>query len=213
MRRRRAAAILRRGRRAARTGELKFHDVSLDDAAIASGGGITDSICKIPQGVTEVTRVGRRCVITNIGWRFNITLPEQNAVGSPNASDVVRVILYLDKQANGATAAITDILETADYQSFNNLSNSGRFRTLMDRSYAISYKTLATQFDANNYDQGSVDIQDVFFKSVNIPIEFDNSFSDGRITTIKTNNIGVLLLSQNGVPGLFSKFRLRFSDG
>lgn len=213
MRRRRAAAAVRRGRVARRTGELKFHDVALDDAAVDSAGGITDSICKIPQGVTEKTRVGRRCTITNIAWRFNLTLPEVNAGGTPNASDVVRVILYLDKQANGATAAITDLLETADYQSFNNLSNSGRFRTLMDRTYAISYMTLATKFDANTYDQGAVDIQDSFFKSVNIPIEFDNSFSDGRIGTIRTNNLGVLLISQNGVPGFFSFFRLRFSDG
>ena len=56
----------------------------------------------------------------------------------------MRVMLYHDKQANGATAAVLDILESADYQSFNNLVNSGRFRILMDRTYAMNYLTLAS---------------------------------------------------------------------
>ncbi len=187
-------------------GELKFHDIDLDDAVIAATGGITDSINKIAQGTTEVTRIGRKCTIRSINWRFAVTIPSTN-LGS-SATDIVRVILYLDKQANGATAAITDILESADYQSFNNLANKSRFRTLMDRTYDTT--SSAGGGDGTTEDYAESSVHDSFFKKVNIPVEFDSTA--GAITEIKSNNIGVLLFTKNGKAGFASKIRLRFSD-
>ncbi len=192
--------------RFAKGGELKFFDLDLDDAVIAAAGGLTDSINKIAQGTTEVTRIGRKCTIRSINWRFAVLLPE--SVLSSSATDTVRVIMYLDKQANGATAAITDILETADFQSFNNLSNKSRFRTLMDRSYDLT--AAAGGGDGTTEDYGATLITDTFFKKVNLPIEFDSTA--GAITEIKSNNLGVLMLSRNGKAGFASKIRLRFSD-
>ncbi len=189
--------------------EMKFHDVDLDDAVIAAAGAVTDSINKIAQGVTEVQRVGRKCTLKSINWRFDCTLPESDAAGTPAPPDVVRVIMYLDKQANGATAAQSDILESADYQSFNNLANKSRFRTLMDRTYALNYAGLGSD-GAAVISNNEVVHQDSFFKKVNIPLEFDST--TGAITEIKSNNIGVLLHSKTGVAGFVSKIRLRFSD-
>ncbi len=186
--------------------ELKFFDLDLDDALIASGGTITDSINKIPQGVTEITRVGRKCTIRQINWRFDLQLPTQT--GASAGTDTVRVLMYLDKQANGATAAITDILESADFQSFNNLSNKRRFRTLMDRTYAINAE--AGGGDGTNEDYAANTLTDSFYKKVNITIEFNSTA--GAITEISSNNIGVLLISRSGLVAFSSKIRLRFSD-
>ncbi len=194
--------------RFAKGGELKFHDVDLDDALIDSGGTITPSIALIPQGVTEITRVGRRCTIRSINWRFHlIGATDANTAGPP--PEVVRILMYIDKQANGATAAVTDILESADFQSFNNLANKSRFRTLMDRTYAMNYLA-STGADATA-EWKLEDIEDSFFKKVNLPMEFDST--TGAITEIKSNNIGVLLISRDGTNvGFGSKIRLRFSD-
>ncbi len=190
--------------------ELKFHDLDIDDAIIATGATIAeDSLNAIAQGVTEVTRVGRKCTIRSINARFDILLNDQQDLGDPPSGDIVRVILYLDKQANGATAAVTDILESADYQSFNNLANKSRFRTLMDRTYSMNYK-LAAPDGANTASYGETPIHDSFFKKVNIPIEFDAT--TGAITEVKSNNIGLLLLSKAGSCQFNSKWRLRFSD-
>ena len=186
--------------------ELKFHDVDLDDAIIAAAGGLTASINLIAQGVTETTRVGRKCTIRQIGWKFDVELPETTL--SSSTADIVRVIMYIDKQANKATAAITDILESADYQSFNNLSNKNRFRTLMDRTYDL--KAAAGGGDGTTEDYGVDLIHDSFYKKVNVPIEYNAG--TGAITEITSNNIGVLLLSKNGKAGFKSKIRLRFSD-
>ena len=188
-------------------GELKFHDIDINDAVIAANGTIAEDSCNaIAQGVTEVQRVGRKCVIRSINWRFDITLPASTTSGA--TSDFVRVIVYLDKQCNGATAGITDILESDDYQSFNNLGNKSRFRTLMDRSYDLIVG--AGGGNGTTEDYGEDLVSDTFFKRVNIPIEFDST--TGAITEVRSNNIGVLLLSKSGLCVFESKMRLRFSD-
>ncbi len=190
-------------------GELKFHDVDLDDAVVSSNGAITNSINLIAQGITESTRVGRKCTLKSIGWKFRMKDPETNGGTSAPPSDTMRVILYLDRQANGATAGVTDILEATDFQSFNNLANTSRFQTLMDRIYTFNH--MGGIGTAADQDWSEVVIDDSFYKRCNIPLEFDSTA--GAITEIRSNNVGVLLITEGGTAGFESKFRLRFSDG
>ncbi len=194
--------------------EAKFLDVNVTDAVVGTAGAVQTSgtINVIPQGVTESERVGRKCCIKAINWRYEITLPEGDAIVTPEQGDVVRQILFLDTQCNGATAAVTDILESAVFQSFNNLANKGRFRILMDRFHQINYKGLGSD-NAGVISQAKVIHHYDFFKKCDIPIEYDNSASTGVISTIRTNNLGVLSISAHGVAGMDGKFRLRFTDG
>ncbi len=192
------------------TGELKFHDLDINDSAIAIGATIAEDSCiTIAQGTDESTRVGRKVTVRSLHWRFSIA---QNSVADsadPPKGDVVRILLYLDKQANGATAATTDILESADYQSFNNLANKRRFRTLMDRTYTVGYDL--SQPDGTNTGAYPETLQeDSFHKKVNIPIEYTGS--TGAIAQVTSNNIGVMTLSKNGTATFESKMRVRFSD-
>ncbi len=193
--------------RGGRNMELKFHDIDIDDAVIAQAGTITDSINKIAQGTTEVTRIGRKCTIKSINWRYDLIMAA--ATSSSAASDVVRIILYLDKQCNGATATATAILESDDYQSFNNLANKSRFRTLMDRTYSLNAQ--AGGGDGTTEDYAENITHDSFYKKCNIPVEFDSTA--GAITEIRSNNIGILVLSKvGGIATFTSKLRIRFSD-
>ncbi len=132
-------------------------------------------------------------------------LPEASTTAS--STDTIRIVMFLDKQCNGATAGATEILETSDFQSFNNLANKSRFRTLMDRTYVLN-ASIAGNGTANESAQFGV--HDSFFKKVNIPIEFDSTA--GAITEIRSNNIGVMIMSQFGLVAFDSKIRLRFSD-
>ncbi len=200
----------RRKGRIANGGELKFHDVDLDDAIVATGGTITPSINLIAQGVTESTRVGRKCVLRKVQWRYDIDLPAESDQGDVGQGDIVRVIMYIDKQANGATAAVTDILESADYQAFRNLTNTGRFRILMDKTHSINRRVAAT--DGANTSTSPEVVTGTFtlFKTINLALEF--SAGTGAITEIRSNNLGVLLISREGQVGFESKIRLRFSD-
>ncbi len=193
-------------------GELKFHDLDIDDAIVATAGTIAQDCCVIiPQGVTESNRVGRKCVIRSINWRMQIGLAETDGGTSAPSPDIVRVILYLDKQTNGAAATVADILESADFQSFNNLANKGRFRTLMDRVYTVNLNAGGVGTVADQ-DWAATTMADSFFLKCAIPIEWDNSAATGVLTSVRTNNIGVLTISQNGRCNFGSKMRLRFSD-
>ncbi len=197
------------GRYSGAGGELKFFDVEVDDAVVAGAGVIqtaTGSINVIAQGVTEKTRIGRKCVIKSILWRYNLELLASADVG---ASETVRCIVYLDKQCNGAIATVTGILESTNYQSFNNLANSGRFRILYDRVHALNPTAAAGNGTAN--DVPSFEMNASFYKKVNIPIEFDST--TGAITEMRSNNLCIMTVTRVGdLCKLDSKVRLRFSD-
>ncbi len=186
--------------------ELKFHDVDIDDAVVAQAASIQAGVNLIAQGVTESTRVGRKCTIRSIHWKYTIELT--GATTKSNTSDVVRVMLILDKQANGALPGNTDILESNSFLSFNNLSNKKRFRTLMDRNYVLVAQ--AGGGDGTTEDYGEDVVWDEFHKKVNIPIEFNSTA--GAITEITSNNLVILLASENGTSAFTSKVRLRYSD-
>ncbi len=198
------------GRYGVGTSEAKFHDVTLDDAVTAAAGAITDSVVKIAQGVTESTRVGRKCVITKIMWRYYLHMPEIDGTGDPPPPDVCRVILYVDHQCNGATAAVLDILESTDIRSFNNLANSSRFTILMDRVHDMPRPHLTNEQAAATLSCCKYFKSFSFYKSCSIPLEFTST--TGAITEITTNNIGVLIISEASVCGLDSHFRFRFRD-
>ncbi len=187
--------------------EVKFHDVNLDDALIAATGTVTASINLIAQGTTESERDGRKCTIKKIGWNYSIILPEIDAVATAATGDTVRVIMFLDKQANGAAATTGDILESTDYQSFYNLANGSRFKIYYDKTHSINYRTLASD-GAGVVSSAKVVLNSSFSKMCNIPLEFDAT--TGAITEIRSNNLGVLLISQDGVATFDSKIRLRF---
>lgn len=196
------------------TEELKFHDLDIDDTLVAAGGTIAeDSVLTIVQGDGESQRLGRKCVVKKIGWRYNLFLPAF-AGTSLTSGDIVRVILYWDQQCNGEAATVSaavdgdGILATSDYQSFNNLANSGRYRILMDRTHDVNITAGAGNGTAN--DSPVTEFNFSFFKSCIVPIEYDSTASTGAIATMRSNNIGVLLLSKNGTAGFNSKMRVRF---
>ncbi len=197
------------GRFAGTRGELKFHDVDLDDAVVATVGTITPSINLIAQGTTESERIGRKCTLKSVEWRYQMLLQEQDAVTTPASGDTLRTIIFVDKQANGATAVVLDLLESASWQSFYNLSNQNRFVILFDKLHTNNYAGLAS--DNVTVVSQALNVKNYSWKKrCNIPLEFSNT--TGALTEIRSNNIGVLVISATQSMKLDSKFRLRFDD-
>ncbi len=196
------------------TTELKFHDLDIDDAAIAANGTIVkSSVLTIAEGNGESNRIGRKIIVKNINWRYTITL--NSTAVKEDTSEIVRVILYLDKQTNGAIAAVsTDagILETDNYQSFNNLNNKNRFRILSDRTYHLRSQSGSGRGTTDTLAFGEDIIEDQIYKKCDFPIEYDNSTTDGALTSMRSNNVGVLLLSKGGFAVFDSKMRIRYLD-
>lgn len=220
-RKKRKVAIPKRLRGFVRTGgfygagsqELKFLDIATNDAVVVDDSWIIQnagSVVNIVQGTTQSNRDGRKCVIKSLGWHFDI-FTEAVAGGTTDPPDPVkvRVILYLDKQCNGATAANTDlIIANTDTKTFNNLANSGRFRTLMDRTYVLK-STAGGGLSTSNADFTGDAISDSFYKKCNVPLEF--SGTTGAITEIRSNNIGWMICQNLSATGGGSRPAVRFA--
>lgn len=194
------------GRFFAGSPELKFLDTLLSgniDATgeVAPGGGTSTGIVLIPQGVTESTRVGRKCTIRSILMRGTID------VASSASSAYCTIALVWDKQANGAYPAFTDVFATSTTYSHLNLANSGRFVILKRWHLAINQ---ATYNDTGATFAGSRRVVK-YYKKCNIPLEF--SSTTGAITELKSNNLMVMWEgSGDDTVTANLNFRVRFSD-
>lgn len=184
--------------------EKKFFDLGLGATALQAGGGliIVDSVVEIPEGTGESERSGRRCTAVWLGMRYRIYRDSQGTASGSNESEVVRIIVYHDKQANGATAAAADLLEDDDFLGFNNLSNSGRFTTLMDRTHDL------VPASGGDTVAGTASQTHQWFKTIDIPLEFSDPA--GAITSLRSSNIGIAAWSTSVGAQIRLKFRTRF---
>lgn len=193
------------GRFTGRNAENKFFDTALSFGFDNTGEvPATGQLALIPQGVTESTRVGRKCVIKSIQLRGQLTYTPGASAGG---ACVGYMYLVWDKQCNGAAAAMTDVLTSAAGPTgLINLANSERFVVL--RRWHVPFNSSAGVTTA--YATRAVPID--YFKKCNIPIEF--SSTTGAITEIKSNNLFLLAQSsiEDDLIAMSGAVRLRFSD-
>lgn len=188
--------------------EFKYLDTNFPLNAVLSNGSIMGSVNIIPQGDTEVMRDGRKCVIKSIWIKGHMQVPQLGAVPTVTTNhENLTLKLVLDKQCNGALPSYGDVMQTTDWDGFRNLENSQRFRVLWSRSYNY-YPTVATD-DATTivwtFNTTRIDI----YKKVNIPLEYSVG-TTGVITTIKSNNVFLMGISEKGKVKFHGRIRIRF---
>lgn len=182
--------------------EKKYKDTNVEELGDLTNGEITGSLNIIPQGTTDITRIGNKITVTNINVRFGVG--QDDMAANPSSlllqAGNLRVIMYLDKQANGAYAEPTDILTISGgagvttINRFRNMDQVDRFVILKDKIYKAPINTgfingstsAATNTGVNWYNIN---------KTCSIPIHF--SSTTGAITEMKSNNIGLLVISDN----------------
>lgn len=186
--------------------EHKFFDTTLSfnfDTTLEVPA--TGQLCLIPQGVTESTRVGRKCTIKSILLKGALAFVPAAAA---NATSTGYMWLILDKQTNGAAAAASDVFSNVTTQSaLRNLANSSRFKIL--KKFKFTFNSGAGVTTAYN----NVSMPFECYKRLNIPLEF--SSTTGAITELKSNNLFLMagadftddLIQMAGVC------RVRFIDG
>lgn len=185
--------------------EKKYFDSTISNITDISAGVIVNSLNLIPQGTTDITRIGNKVTVRNV----NITAFAYNddQAGGSYAGSFLRTILFVDKQANGATAAVTDILKTANIASFRNMDQVDRFIILKDK---------VTPIPVNSANALHTDVSSTMWKlsnKCNIPVHF--SSTTGAITELKSNNIGLLMIADTATCNASTSIgtaRVKFTD-
>lgn len=191
-------------------GELKFYDSVLATTVVTATGIVASpSICLVPMNTTASGRLGRKFTITNIHIQGNIFLPPV-AANYSLWSDIIRVIVYNDHQANGAAATVLDVLTTADDKSFRNMFNLDRFTILSDTETVMTVQ--ATNAGTST---GGILKPFRFHKKCKIPIETSDivATDPSSITGLRSENIGIIALSSVAASTqLDFQIRIRYTD-
>jgi len=193
--------------------EKKFLDTACNDPSldttwtqVATGS----SIHVIPQGTTGSTRIGRKVTLTDINLHGHAGSGSTNDVETAPVPIQVKVAVVLDRQANGAVPAATDIWTTStSVNSFLNLANKGRFKILYMWNETLHPTAGAGAGDAENDWAGELKIIN-WSKKVKIPIEFDST--TGAITEVKSNNITIWTCASSAVGSVTLTSRVRYTD-
>lgn len=185
--------------------EKKFIDVVIGLTATTTAGAITGhSMNLVAQGVTDVTRVGNKITVKNINVRLHLQMVSQASIAPVN--DVVRFVMYIDKQCNGQDCAVADILQqTSNTYAFRNMDQTDRFIILKDKFVPLYLTTVDAAL-------GSSGIARMlkFSKKLDLPIHY--SSTTGAITEVKSNNIGWFIMSENAVASFSGQMRMKFVD-
>lgn len=182
-------------------GETKFFDtdISYTSSDIPVTGSCLPSLNLVTVGTASNERIGRSFRIVGLSIRGRMWLNNTGTL----SSDMIRVIVYLDRQCNGTSATPAQILSTLDINAHNKLENSLRFKTLC--TFTVSMNPEA------GFGGNVARISRPFKRTVrlNIPIEMDTGATVGDI---KSNNIGLLVISANALCKMTAASRIRFKD-
>ncbi len=191
------------------TGELKFLDTIIDVTAfvVPTAGLIVPTINVIPEGTSQSTRVGRRVRIKSFELRYT-TFVDQAAAG--DQADVLRVVVYEDRQTNGVAATAIQLFDTnSTFPGFRELDNGKRFVMLSDEIFAVNQQSGLSSIHTTKT------THIVRKDNLGIIVEYDNTFPTGVLSTMRSNNIGLLFQSERGLVRVQKNalVRIRFYDG
>lgn len=179
-----------------------------------------DSINKIAQGDTGYERNGTRINAFKLTLRGAVQV-EQHAsstyVNTAPDTHYFRWIVFIDSQCNGAGASLDDLFQQTpnnldQFDVFNSLYDTGRFKILMDKFIRVP-EAVVTYDETNGqfYAPGRI----VHFKKTfnfQLPIQYGDSYAN--MSSVRTNNIGMVIFSGNAVKNqaLSYRTRLRYCD-
>lgn len=170
--------------------------------------GQTTAVLKLlnpcAQGVTTVTRAGRRIMMTSLLYNWVIGFAPTTTGSSP-----LRLVIVVDKQANGAAPTAAQVFAGDQIDSPMNLDFSRRFKILVD----VKHDGISLNGNESCFISGFRD----FSKKPGggIPVEFKNT-SAGDITDIESNSVYSFVYSNGGfavaAPTNSLYTRIRFTD-
>lgn len=184
--------------------ELNFVDTAISVPNVSTTASIS-LLNGLAQGTTASTRIGRRIQMKSVEARM-YAYPDTTTLAC-----VTRFAIVLDKQANAAAPAFTDIYDSGTSVALRNISNKARFWVLWDSGLIpiIGNTTTAAQGTEASYKAVE------FYKRINIPVQY-NAGTAGTVGDIQTNALYFVAIGDT-VSGtadarVFGNIRVRYDD-
>lgn len=196
-------------------GEKKYLDTSTHyttPLTVATGGTIVEpSLNLIAQGASFNERIGTKVRLRNINSTVVLRLPV--AAIATDASDCIRLIWYIDHQANGLAATPGQILQSptlapgagARFDGYRTMTTVERFTILKDKLIPLN-APLASATQSNH----TFKIVKFSWKGERI-LHFDNSVTT-LMANVRSDNVGVLAISYQGDAQITMNTRIKFSE-
>lgn len=186
--------------------ELKYFDTALNFSLDLTGEiPATGQLCLVPQSATENNRIGSKIRVKSIQIKGYVFFVPTTAA---TAACLGVIKLVLDKQCNGAAAAVADVVTGTNLGlALMNLDNRERFEIL--REWRIPFEATAGVTTA--YNNSVRDLN--FYKKLDLPIMF--SSTTGAIGEITSNNLFLLAGTAGAtddVAAVTGTCRIRFTD-
>lgn len=164
-------------------------------------------------------RVGRRVNMKSLKIRGFVNVPAQTNQTVADDGANVRLVVYQDKQTNGAQAQGEDVLTTASAaavvanSAFMNLANLGKFKVWKDKIITLSSPSLT--YDGTNVEQsGIIKPFKIFIKFTKpIPVHF-NATGGSTVADIVDNSFHVIAQCSSAalVPNISYTCRVGYTD-
>ncbi len=175
--------------------EIKQNASGFSSGIAFTTAGVIINLDTIGQGDNINQRSGDTIKFRHL--RFQISAFEPTA----NVSSTFRLIIFHDTMANGAAPAVTDVLDTANFNApFNGVNRQrNRFKILHDKLHVMVGA------------QPNAEVTDL----VDIPLKMTRYYNDATATAtnIGKNALFALVISSNGTTSVYSRsFAIRYTD-
>lgn len=195
--------------------EKKFHEITRSEEAIAliATGAIDSPLQGISQGTTAQTRLGIRLFGWSLEVRGQIKMPTSTDLTLDNQ---VRLLIVLDKQANGSTPTFAQVLNldgsSNPFYAYQKEENRRRFTILKDRFFPLNVIAAAGNGTAN--DAGQVVFPFTFYKkwANGLKVVYQTGASGG-VSDIMDNNIWVMAFAKDATQSTIEwTSHLKYTD-
>lgn len=182
--------------------ELKTIDTLAVAQSFTTAGSVR-LLNGVAQGDDITNRQGRRIRMKSILFKLFPSL----GAGVTNG-DHLRVIVFIDYQANATLAAVTDILDSASALSPTNLSNRARFKIIYDKWKPVAASTYSAGIANGTFTPP----QFTFYKKMAEDVTFGGT--GNTIGSIQTGALGCLVISNQSSSAILYQLhtRVRFVD-
>lgn len=194
--------------------ERKYHDNNTTTLEQIPNTAITHNFNLVSQGSGVNNCVGLKFTVKSIQLRLEMILraDEEQTIALMGDTDFIHVAVVLDTQCNGTALAVTDVWDSALSNSLRNIAYEQRFKILKEEFINVTDNTLA-YVNTDKYSATRVAMK-VIDWYIPCNIRIDISSTGGSIGTMRSNNIVLVVRSQNNnfCSIVARSMRIRFTD-